>query len=147
MTAPDPEGNGAAKVMRLALEDAQINPQDVDYINAHGTSTPLGDIAELKAIEKVWGKDAERLNISSTKSMTGHMVGAAGAAEALFTVMALHEGIVPPTINHSEGDDDENINPRLNLTFNTAQKRDMRYAISNAFGFGGHNSCIVFKKA
>ncbi len=147
MTAPDPEGVGAAKVMKLALEDAMITPAEVDYINAHGTSTPLGDIAEVKAIERVWGSDAERLNISSTKSMTGHMVGAAGAAEALFTVMAIYEGVVPPTINHDEGDDDENINPRLNFTFNAAQKRDLRYAITNAFGFGGHNSCIVFKKA
>ena len=146
ITAPDPEGNGAGKVMMLAMEEAGITPQDVDYINAHGTSTPLGDIAELRAIERVWGKDAERLNISSTKSMTGHLVGAAGAVEAMATVMALHDGIVPPTINHEEGDEDEQINYRLNFTFNQAQKRDMRYALSNAFGFGGHNVSLLFKK-
>ena len=146
MTAPDPEGNGAAKVMRLAMEDGGVQPADVDYINAHGTSTPLGDIAEMKAILSVWGEDAYRLNISSTKSMTGHMVGASGAIEALATVMALHDGIVPPTINHEEDDIDENIDYRLNFTFNRAQQRVLRYALSNTFGFGGHNVSLLFKK-
>ena len=146
MTAPNPEGEGASKVMLLAMKDAGITPEQVDYINAHGTSTALGDIAEVKAIERVWGDDAKRLNISSTKSMTGHMVGAAGAVEALATVMALHDDIVPPTINHEEGDEDEQINYRLNFTFNKAQHRQMRYALSNAFGFGGHNVSLLFKK-
>ncbi len=146
MTAPHAEGEGASRVMQMAMEEAGITPADVDYINAHGTSTALGDVAEVKAIERVWGQDAERLNISSTKSMTGHLVGAAGAIEALATVMALKEGIVPPTINHAEGDEDEKINYRLNFTFNKAQKRDLRYALSNAFGFGGHNVCLLFKK-
>ena len=144
-TAPDPEGNGAAKVMQLAMEDAGIEPSQVDYINAHGTSTPLGDIAEMKAILKVWGEDAYRLNISSTKSMTGHMMGAAGAVEALACVMALRDGIVPPTINHAPDDEDEQIDYRLNFTFNKAQHRTLRYALSNTFGFGGHNACILFK--
>ena len=147
MTAPNPEGKGAAKVMQMAMEDAGIGTKDVDYINAHGTSTPLGDIAELKAIQSLWGEDAYRLNISSTKSMTGHMVGAAGAVEAITTVLAIHNGIVPPTINHEDGDEDENIDYRLNLTFNKAQKRDIRYAMSNTFGFGGHNTCLLFRKS
>ena len=129
------------------MEDAGIGTKDVDYINAHGTSTPLGDIAELKAIQSLWGEDAYRLNISSTKSMTGHMVGAAGAVEAITTVLAIHNGIVPPTINHEDGDEDENIDYRLNLTFNKAQKRDIRYAMSNTFGFGGHNTCLLFRKS
>ena len=146
MTAPDPEGIGAAKVMRLALEDGGIQPADVDYINAHGTSTPLGDIAEIKAIMQVWGDDAYRLNISSTKSMTGHLVGASGAIEALATIMAVKDDLVPPTINHEEGDEDENIDSRLNLTFNQAKPRRMRYALSNTFGFGGHNVSLLFKK-
>jgi len=146
MTAPEPEGQGAAKVMQLAMEDAEITPDMVDYINAHGTSTPLGDIAELKAIQKVWGEDAYRLNISSTKSMTGHMVGATGAVEAIATVLALKNSMVPPTINHQEGDEDENIDYRLNFTFNHPQARNLRYALSNTFGFGGHNACLLFKK-
>ena len=146
-TAPEPEGKGAAKVMQLAMEDAGITPAEVDYINAHGTSTPLGDIAEVRAIQRVWGEDAYRLNISSTKSMTGHMMGGAGAVEAMACVMALKEGIVPPTINHEEGDEDEQIDYRLNFTFNKAQKRNLRYALSNTFGFGGHNTCILFKHA
>lgn len=146
MTAPDPEGKGAAKVMKLAIEDAGISPAEVDYINTHGTSTSLGDIAEVHAIQAVWGEDAYRLNISSTKSMTGHMMGAAGAVEAVATIMAIKDGIVPPTINHEEGDEDENIDYRLNFTFNKAQKRDLRYALSNTFGFGGHNACLLFKK-
>ena len=146
MTAPEPNGAGAAHVMELALQDASITPSQVDYINAHGTSTPLGDIAEVKAIRTVWGEDAKRLNISSTKSMTGHLMGATGAVEAAATIMALKEGMIPPTINHAEGDDDETIGNDLNFTFNLAQKRDLTYAISNTFGFGGHNACIVFKK-
>jgi len=132
--------------MKLAMEDGGVLPADVDYINAHGTSTPLGDIAEMKAILRVWGEDAYRLNISSTKSMTGHMVGASGAIEAMATVMSLHDGIVPPTINHEEDDCDENIDYRLNFTFNRAQKRNLRYALSNTFGFGGHNVSLLFKK-
>ncbi|MCQ2348279.1 MAG: beta-ketoacyl-ACP synthase II [Paludibacteraceae bacterium] len=146
MTAPDPEGKGAARVMQEAMQDAGITPDQVDYINAHGTSTPLGDICELKAIQAVWGEDAYRLNISSTKSMTGHMMGATGAVEAAATIMALKEGIVPPTINHEPDDEDENIDYRLNFTFNTAQQRDLRYALSNTFGFGGQNACLLFKK-
>lgn len=146
MTAPDPEGNGAARVMKEAMDDAHITPDMVDYINAHGTSTPLGDICELKAIQSVWGEDAYRLNISSTKSMTGHMMGATGAVEAAATVMALKDGIVPPTINHEDGDEDENIDYKLNFTFNQAQKRELRYALSNTFGFGGQNACLLFKK-
>lgn len=146
MTAPDPEGLGAARVMMEAIEDAGITPDKVDYINTHGTSTPLGDICEIKAIQNVWGEDAYRLNISSTKSMTGHMMGATGAVEAAATVLALRDGIVPPTINHEEGDEDENIDYRLNFTFNKAQKRDLRYALSNTFGFGGQNACLLFKK-
>ena len=146
LTAPDPEGNGAAKVMKLAMEDGGVQPADVDYINTHGTSTPLGDIAEIKAIQRVWGEDAYRLNISSTKSMTGHLVGASGAIEAVATVMALYDGIVPPTINHEDDDCDENIDYRLNFTFNRAQQRSLRYALSNTFGFGGHNVSLLFKK-
>lgn len=145
-TAPEPEGKGAAKAMLLAIEDAGITPAEVDYINAHGTSTPLGDIAEVRAIQRVWGDDACRLNISSTKSMTGHMMGGAGAVEAMACVMALKEGVVPPTINHEDGDDDPQIDSRLNFTFNKAQKRELRYALSNTFGFGGHNTCILFKR-
>ena len=146
MTAPDPEGRGAAGVMRMALEDAGITPAEVDYINTHGTSTPLGDIAELKAIQNVWGEDAYRLSLSSTKSMTGHLMGATGAVEAAATILALKNGIVPPTINHEEGDEDEQIDYRLNFTFNKAQQRDLRYAMSNTFGFGGQNAALLFKK-
>jgi len=146
MTAPDPEGNGAARVMREAMQDAGITPDQVDYINTHGTSTQLGDVCELKAIQTVWGEDAYRLNLSATKSMTGHMMGATGAVEAVATVMALKDGIVPPTINHEEGDEDEQIDYKLNFTFNQAQKRDLRYALSNTFGFGGQNACLLFKK-
>ena len=132
--------------MKLAMEDGGVQPADVDYINTHGTSTPLGDIAEIKAIQRVWGEDAYRLNISSTKSMTGHLVGASGAIEAVATVMALYDGIVPPTINHEDDDCDENIDYRLNFTFNRAQQRSLRYALSNTFGFGGHNVSLLFKK-
>jgi len=146
MTAPDPDGAGAARVMREAMQDAGITPDEIDYINTHGTSTPLGDVCELKAIHTVWGDDAYRLNLSATKSMTGHMMGATGAVEAVATIMALKDGVVPPTINHEEGDDDEQIDYKLNFTFNKAQKRDLRYALSNTFGFGGQNACLLFKK-
>lgn len=144
LTAPHPEGLGAASVMNLALEDGNLKPEEVDYINVHGTSTPLGDVAELLAIKKVFGEHAYKLNISSTKSMTGHLLGAAGAVEAIASIKALTEGIVPPTINHFT--DDPEIDPRLNLTFNTPQKRTVNVAMSNGFGFGGHNATVVFKR-
>lgn len=146
MTAPDPSGDGAMRVMRLAIEDANIRPEDIDFVNTHGTSTPLGDIAELNAIKNVFGEHAYEMNIDSTKSMTGHMLGATGAVEAMVCVMALHDGIVPPTINHDPEDVDENIDYRLNFTFDKAQKRDIHYALSNTFGFGGHNATLIFKK-
>ena len=146
ITASHPEGLGAILVMKAALEDAGMQPEDIDYINVHGTSTPVGDISEVKAILDVFGEHAYKLNISSTKSMTGHLLGATGAIEALFCVLAVQQDIVPPTINHAEGDDDENIDYRLNFTFNTAQKRTVRAALSNTFGFGGHNACIIVKK-
>ncbi len=145
LTAPDPEGNGARRVMQTAIDDAGIAPTDVDYINTHGTSTPLGDIAELKAIEAVFGEHVHSLNIDSTKSMTGHLVGATGAVEAIATVLALHHGIVPPTINHDPKDEDPNIDYSWNFTFNEAQRRPLHYALSNTFGFGGHNACLLFK--
>jgi 3-oxoacyl-[acyl-carrier-protein] synthase II len=144
MTAPHPEGLGVIRCMNWALEEANLGINDIDYINVHGTSTPLGDIAELKAIQTVFGEQAYKLNISSTKSMTGHLLGGAGAVEAVASIMAMHHGIVPPTINHFT--DDENIDSKLNLTFNTAQKRDIKVAISNTFGFGGHNASVIFKK-
>lgn len=144
MTAPHPEGLGARNVMKYAIEDAGIPASEIDYINVHGTSTPLGDIAEVKAIKEVFGDDAYKLNISSTKSMTGHLLGAAGAIEALASVLAIKNGIVPPTINHFN--DDEAFDPNLNFTFNQAQKREVRAALSNTFGFGGHNASVVFKK-
>lgn len=144
MTAPHPDGIGAANVMKMALEDAGLQPEDLDYINVHGTSTPLGDVAELKAIAKVFGDHAYKLNISSTKSMTGHLLGAAGAIEAIATIMAVANDIVPPTINHFT--DDPEIDTKLNLTFEKAQKRTVRAALSNTFGFGGHNSSVIFKK-
>lgn len=144
MTAPHPEGLGAKNVMLSAIEDAGISPDDIDYINVHGTSTPLGDIAETQAILSVFGQHAYDLNISSTKSMTGHLLGAAGALEAIATLMAVKEDIVPPTINHFT--DDEAFDPKLNFTFNKAQKRPVRAALSNTFGFGGHNASIIFKK-
>lgn len=146
MTAPHPEGDGAIRVMGNALKEAGLNPEDVDYINVHGTSTYAGDIAEVKAIQTLFGEHAYKLNISSTKSMTGHLLGAAGAIEAVLTVLALNNDIVPPTINHEEGDEDEQIDYNLNFTFNKAQKREIKVAISNTFGFGGHNACIAFKK-
>jgi 3-oxoacyl-[acyl-carrier-protein] synthase II len=144
MTAPHPEGEGAANTMVVALENAKITPADVDYVNVHGTSTPLGDIAEIKAIQHVFGEDAYNLNISSTKSMTGHLLGAAGAIEAIACVMAVKNDIVPPTINHFT--DDPAIDSKLNLTFNKAQKRVVNVALSNTFGFGGHNTSIIVKK-
>ena len=146
ITASHPEGLGAKLVMERALKDAGLKPEDIDYINVHGTSTHVGDISEAKAIKEVFGDAAYKLNISSTKSMTGHLLGAAGAIEAMATVLAVKNNIVPPTINHEEGDDDPDIDYRLNFTFNRAQKREVRAAISNTFGFGGHNACVVFKK-
>ena len=146
ITASHPEGLGAILVMKNALEDSGLKPEDIDYINVHGTSTHVGDISEAKAIKEVFGESAYKLNISSTKSMTGHLLGAAGAVEAMATVLAVKNDIVPPTINHVEGDNDEELDYNLNLTFNKAQKREVRAAISNTFGFGGHNACVVFKK-
>ncbi len=146
LTASHPEGLGAKLVMRNALEDAGMKPEDIDYINVHGTSTPVGDISEVKAILDVFGNHAYDLNISSTKSMTGHLLGAAGAVEAAFCVMSVKEDIVPPTINHAEGDDDPEIDNKLNFTFNKAQKRVVNAALSNTFGFGGHNACAIVKK-
>lgn len=144
ITAPHPEGLGAKLVMTNALRDAGMSPSDIDYINVHGTSTPLGDISEVRAIQSLYGEDAYRLNISSTKSMTGHLLGAAGAIEAIAAVLAVQNDIIPPTINHFT--DDPEIDPKLNLTFNKAQKRVVRAAQSNTFGFGGHNASVIFKK-
>ena len=146
LTASHPEGLGAKLVMMNALEDAELKPEDIDYINVHGTSTPVGDISEAKAIKEVFGEHAYKLNISSTKSMTGHLLGAAGAVEALIATLAVKNDIVPPTINHEEGDEDENIDYNLNFTFGKAQKREVRAALSNTFGFGGHNACVILKK-
>lgn len=146
LTASHPEGLGAKLVMEAALADAQLQPEDIDYINVHGTSTHVGDISEAKAIKEVFGEHAYKLNISSTKSMTGHLLGAAGAVEALACVKAVSEDIVPPTINHDEEDKDPEIDYALNYTFNQAQKRTVRAALSNTFGFGGHNACVIFKK-
>ena len=146
ITLPHPEGEGAHKVMKAALDEAGLKPEDVDYINVHGTSTNAGDIAETKAIGNLFGEHAYKLNISSTKSMTGHLLGAAGAIEALLTILAIKNDIVPPTINHEDGDEDPNIDYGMNFTFNKAQKRTVNVAISNTFGFGGHNASIAFKK-
>ncbi|MCH5176971.1 MAG: beta-ketoacyl-ACP synthase II [Prevotellaceae bacterium] len=146
ITATHPEGLGARLVMERALKDAGMVPADIDYINTHGTSTPVGDISEVKAIKEVFGADAYKLNISSTKSMTGHLLGAAGAIEAMISVLSVQNDIVPPTINHDAEDKDEEIDYDLNFTFNTAQKREVRAALSNTFGFGGHNACAIFKK-
>ena len=146
MTASHPEGLGAKLVIKNALADAEITPEDIDYINIHGTSTPVGDISEIKAIKEVFGEHAKKLNISSTKSMTGHLLGAAGAMEALVCVKAVQEDIVPPTINHEEGDEDPEIDYSLNYTFNKAQKRVVNVALSNTFGFGGHNASLIVKK-
>jgi len=146
ITASHPEGLGAKLVMKNALEDAGMKPEDIDYINVHGTSTHVGDISEAKAIKDVFGDAAYKLNISSTKSMTGHLLGAAGAVEAMATILAVKNDIVPPTINHEEDDKDEEIDYNLNFTFNKAQKREVRAGLSNTFGFGGHNACVVFRK-
>jgi 3-oxoacyl-[acyl-carrier-protein] synthase II len=144
ITAPHPEGAGIIQVMHSALEEAGIKPSDVDYVNTHGTSTPLGDIGEIRAIQKVFGEHAYKMNISSTKSMTGHLLGAAGAIESIACIMAINESIIPPTINHFTDDDD--LDPKLNLTFNKAQQRPVNIALSNTFGFGGHNFSIILKK-
>ncbi len=144
MTAPHPDGIGVTAVIKNCLDNAGLKPTDIDAINTHGTSTPLGDVAELKAVGKVFGSHAKKININSTKSMTGHLLGAAGAIEAIASIMSIKFGIVPPTINHTTSD--ENIDSELNLTLNKAQKRDVRVAMSNTFGFGGHNACVVFKQ-
>jgi 3-oxoacyl-[acyl-carrier-protein] synthase II len=144
LTAPHPEGIGVIAVMQNCLRDAGLKPEDVDHINTHGTSTPLGDVAELKAISHVFGDHAKNININSTKSMTGHLLGAAGAIEAIASILAMQHSLIPPTINHTTVD--ENIDPSLNLTLNHAQKREIKVAMSNTFGFGGHNACVLFKK-
>jgi len=144
ITAPHPEGRGAKNVMINALQDADIKPEAVDYINVHGTSTPLGDISEVLAIKSVFGDHAYKLNVSSTKSMTGHLLGAAGAAEAVASILAIQNQIIPPTINHF--DDDDKLDPKINFTFNKAQKRKVDVALSNTFGFGGHNTSVIFRK-
>ena len=146
LTASHPDGLGAILVMKNALEDAEMKPEEIDYINVHGTSTPVGDISEAKAIKEVFGNHAYNLNISSTKSMTGHMLGAAGALETMACVLSIRDGIVPPTINHEDGDNDPEIDYNLNFTFNKAQKRTVNAAISNTFGFGGHNASVIVKK-
>jgi 3-oxoacyl-[acyl-carrier-protein] synthase II len=145
ITAPHPEGAGIIQVMINALEDSGVNPEDIDYINTHGTSTPLGDLGEIKAIQKVFGDNAYKMNISSTKSMTGHLLGAAGAIESIACLMAINQSVVPPTINHFE--DDPELDTKLNLTFNKAQNRDVKVALSNTFGFGGHNFSVIFRRA
>lgn len=146
LTATHPDGLGAKLAMKAALDDAGMKPEDIDYINVHGTSTPVGDVSEIKAITELFGDAAYKLNISSTKSMTGHLLGATGALEAMFSVLACKNDIVPPTINHEEGDEDENIDYSLNFTFNKAQERPVRAALSNSFGFGGHNATVIVKK-
>jgi 3-oxoacyl-[acyl-carrier-protein] synthase II len=146
LTASHPDGLGAMLVMRNALEDAHMQPAEIDYVNVHGTSTPVGDPSEVKAIKEVFGENAYRLNVSSTKSMTGHMLGAAGAIEAMACVLSVYNDIVPPTINHSPGDDDPEVDYKMNFTFNKAEKRQVGAALSNTFGFGGHNACIIVKK-
>ena len=146
ITATHPEGLGARLGMENALKDAEMKPEDIDYINLHGTSTPVGDIGEAKAIKEVFGDHVYKMNLSSTKSMTGHLLGAAGALEAVLSVKAMNEGIVPPTINHEEGDDDPEVDYRMNFTFNKAQKREINAVMSNTFGFGGHNATVILKK-
>jgi 3-oxoacyl-[acyl-carrier-protein] synthase II len=146
MTATHPEGLGATLVMRNALKDAEMNADEIDYINVHGTSTPVGDPSEVKAIKEVFGEHAYKLNISSTKSMTGHLLGATGAIEAIASVLAVKNDVIPPTINHAEGDEDPDVDANLNFTFNKPQQRVVRAALSNTFGFGGHNSSIIVKK-
>ncbi len=146
ITATHPEGLGAVLVMENALKDAGMKPEDIDYINLHGTSTPVGDISEAKAIKKVFGEHAYKMNLSSTKSMTGHLLGAAGALEALLSVKAINDGIIPPTINHVDGDNDPEVDYDMDFTFNKAQKKDINAVLSNTFGFGGHNAAIILKK-
>ena len=146
LTASHPDGLGAKLVMRNALEDAEMNIDEIDYINVHGTSTPVGDISEAKAIKDIFGDHAYKLNISSTKSMTGHLLGAAGAIEAIAGILAIRDNVIPPTINHADDDQDENIDYNLNFTFNTAQERPVNAILSNTFGFGGHNACVIFKR-
>ena len=146
LTASDPEGKGAAQAMQLAINSANITTEEVDYINAHGTSTPLGDVAEVKAIQQVFGEHAYNLNITSSKSMTGHLLGATGAVEAIISILSMKNSVVTPTINHDPEDEDPKIDYKLNFTFNKPQEREIRYALSNNFGFGGHNACLLFKK-
>ena len=146
LTASDPEGAGARNAMQLAINEANITPEQVDYINTHGTSTPLGDVAEVKAIQELFGEHAYQISLTSSKSMTGHLLGGTGAVEAIISILSLQHGIVTPTINHEEGDEDPNIDYKLNFTFNKAQQREITYAMSNNFGFGGHNACLLFKK-
>ena len=146
LTASDPEGHGAKNAMQLAINEAGIALEDIDYINTHGTSTPIGDLAEVKAIQNLFGEHAYRINLTSSKSMTGHLLGGTGAVEAIISILSMQHGMVTPTINHEEGDNDPNIDYKLNFTFNQAQSRDIRYAMSNNFGFGGHNACLLFKK-
>jgi 3-oxoacyl-[acyl-carrier-protein] synthase II len=146
MTATPPEGIGAKLAMKRVLEDAGLKAEEIDYINVHGTATPVGDISEAKAIKDVFAEHAYKLNISSTKSMTGHLLGAAGAIEAIFSILSLNNNIVPPTINFTEGDEDPEIDYNLNFTFNKAQKRVVNAALSNTFGFGGHNASLIVKK-
>lgn len=146
LTASHPEGLGAKLVMKNALKDSNMKPEEIDYINVHGTSTPVGDPSEVRAIKEVFGEHVYNLNISSTKSMTGHLLGAAGALEALFCIKAIQDGVVPPTINHADDDNDPEFDSKLNFTFNKAQKREINAALSNTFGFGGHNACVIVKK-
>lgn len=146
LTASDPEGIGAKNAMQLAIKEAGIALEQVDYINTHGTSTPIGDVAEVKAIQDLFGKHAYYINLTSSKSMTGHILGGTGAVEAIISILSMQHGIVTPTINHEEGDEDPNIDYKLNFTFNQAQQREIRYAMSNNFGFGGHNACLLFKR-
>lgn len=146
LTASDPDGVGARNAMQLAVNEADIHVSQIDYINTHGTSTPIGDIAEVKAIQDLFGEHAYNLSLTSSKSMIGHLLGGSGAVEAIISILSMHHGIVTPTINHEEGDEDANIDYKLNFTFNKAQQREIRYAMSNNFGFGGHNACLIFKK-
>ena len=146
IVASDPEGRGAAEAMVLAIREAGITPNDVEYINTHGTSTPIGDVAEVKAIQQVFGDHAYHLNLTSSKSMTGHLLGGTGAVEAIISILSIVNQIVTPTINHADGDDDAAIDSRLNFTFNETQTRTIHYALSNNFGFGGHNACLLFAK-
>ena len=146
LTASEPEGQGARNAMQLAINDAGISPEQVDYINTHGTSTPVGDVAEVKAILDLFGEHAYQLSLTSSKSMTGHILGGTGAVEAIISILSMQNNVVTPTINHEEGDEDSNIDYKLNFTFNHAQPREIHYAMSNNFGFGGHNACLLFKR-